>query len=107
VFANAGVTERGTLIDKNEEKPSKPVLVTLDVNLAGVIYCLSPLQKKGLYVLTLMQQLQNWLSITCSKMPRIAAVPKAGLFAQHQMLEYTVSQWHRFTQLPNMVLSDW
>jgi NAD(P)-dependent dehydrogenase (short-subunit alcohol dehydrogenase family) len=42
VFANAGVTERGTLIDKNEEKPSKPVLTTLDVNLAGVIYCSCP-----------------------------------------------------------------
>ncbi|KAL1983962.1 hypothetical protein VTN96DRAFT_9736 [Rasamsonia emersonii] len=38
VFANAGITEKGKLIVKDEEKPSKPELVTLNVNLVGVIY---------------------------------------------------------------------
>lgn len=39
VFANAGITEKGTLVVKDEERPSKPELATLNVNLVGVIYC--------------------------------------------------------------------
>ncbi|KAL1970198.1 hypothetical protein VTN77DRAFT_5358 [Rasamsonia byssochlamydoides] len=38
VFANAGITEKGKLIVKDEEKPEKPDLATLNVNLVGVIY---------------------------------------------------------------------
>ena len=39
VFANAGITEKGKLIVKDEDKPSKPDLATLNVNLVGVMYC--------------------------------------------------------------------
>ncbi|KUL87754.1 hypothetical protein ZTR_03124 [Talaromyces verruculosus] len=38
VVANAGITEKGDLLEKEVEEPSKPVLATLDVNLTGVIY---------------------------------------------------------------------
>lgn len=41
VVANAGITEKGDLLEKEEKEPSKPVLATLDVNLTGVIYCSS------------------------------------------------------------------
>ncbi|EXJ82001.1 hypothetical protein A1O1_08069 [Capronia coronata CBS 617.96] len=37
VMANAGISREGTLI-VDEEKPSKPILKTLDVNLTGTIY---------------------------------------------------------------------
>lgn len=45
MFANAGITEKGTLLVSKEEregkvKPVKPDLRTLDVNLVGVIYCM-------------------------------------------------------------------
>lgn len=40
MFANAGITEKGSLLPtKGEEAPSKPDLATLNVNLVGVIYC--------------------------------------------------------------------
>ena len=43
VFANAGITEKGSLLpDKKEDStkgPTKPNLATLNVNLIGVIYC--------------------------------------------------------------------
>ena len=43
VFANAGITEKGSLLpDINGnpgDKPRKPNLATLDVNLVGVTYC--------------------------------------------------------------------
>lgn len=50
VVANAGITEKGDLLEKEEtDEPSKPVLATLDVNLTGVIYCSStyPLYKEN------------------------------------------------------------
>ncbi|EEA22674.1 hypothetical protein TMatcc_001516 [Talaromyces marneffei ATCC 18224] len=37
VVANAGITEKGDLLEK-EAEPSKPVLATLNVNLVGVVY---------------------------------------------------------------------
>jgi NAD(P)-dependent dehydrogenase (short-subunit alcohol dehydrogenase family) len=37
VMANAGISRESSLI-VNEEKPTKPVLKTLDVNLTGTIY---------------------------------------------------------------------
>lgn len=39
VFANAGVTEKGKIFNKNEDKPSKPNLLTVNVNLFGTLYC--------------------------------------------------------------------
>lgn len=39
VFANAGVTEKGKIINKGEEKPSKPNLSTVNINLFGALYC--------------------------------------------------------------------
>lgn len=39
VVANAGITEKGDLLEKEENEPSKPVLATLNVNLTGAIYC--------------------------------------------------------------------
>ncbi|KAL1972599.1 hypothetical protein VTN31DRAFT_7013 [Thermomyces dupontii] len=38
VFANAGITEIGWLIDKEEQIPSEPELKTLNVNLVGTVY---------------------------------------------------------------------
>jgi NAD(P)-dependent dehydrogenase (short-subunit alcohol dehydrogenase family) len=44
VFANAGITEKGTLLPENDgdgsKEPSKPDLSTLNVNLVGVMYCM-------------------------------------------------------------------
>lgn len=39
VIANAGITENGKLIDFEEETPSAPNLITLNVNLIGVLFC--------------------------------------------------------------------
>jgi NAD(P)-dependent dehydrogenase (short-subunit alcohol dehydrogenase family) len=41
VFANAGITEKGSLLPQNEAEngPLKPDLATLNVNLVGIIYC--------------------------------------------------------------------
>lgn len=41
VFANAGITEKGSLLPRDgaENGPVKPNLTTLNVNLVGVIYC--------------------------------------------------------------------
>lgn len=43
VFANAGISKEAQLIEtdraKKGEKPIKPDLMTLNVNLVGVIYC--------------------------------------------------------------------
>jgi len=41
VFANAGITEKGSLLpDKDSSKgPTKPNLATVNVNFIGVIYC--------------------------------------------------------------------
>lgn len=41
VMANAGISEQGSssLVTLGEEKPSKPNLKVLDVNLFGAIYC--------------------------------------------------------------------
>jgi NAD(P)-dependent dehydrogenase (short-subunit alcohol dehydrogenase family) len=43
VMANAGISERGatSAINLKEDAPSKPRLEVLDVNLSGVIYCMS------------------------------------------------------------------
>ncbi|KAL2797266.1 hypothetical protein BJX66DRAFT_335169 [Aspergillus keveii] len=38
VVANAGISERGHFIAREEAKPTKPNLATLDVNLIGTIY---------------------------------------------------------------------
>lgn len=40
VMANAGINEGGpvTVVDLDEEKPSRPELKTLDINLSGTIY---------------------------------------------------------------------
>ncbi|EED15422.1 short chain dehydrogenase/reductase, putative [Talaromyces stipitatus ATCC 10500] len=38
VVANAGITEKGNLLQVDEREPVKPSLATLDVNLVGVIY---------------------------------------------------------------------
>lgn len=40
VMANAGINEGGpvTVVDLDEEKPSRPELKTLDINLVGTIY---------------------------------------------------------------------
>ncbi|KAJ5919153.1 hypothetical protein N7466_010096 [Penicillium verhagenii] len=44
VFANAGITERGSLLPSKDGKgPVKPNLGTLNVNLVGTIYCETPL----------------------------------------------------------------
>jgi short-subunit dehydrogenase len=37
VIANAGVSEKGNFLSKDEE-PTKPTLTTLDVNLSGTLY---------------------------------------------------------------------
>jgi NAD(P)-dependent dehydrogenase (short-subunit alcohol dehydrogenase family) len=45
VFANAGITEKGSLLPAKGEgmgAPSKPDLATLNVNLVGVLYCKTP-----------------------------------------------------------------
>lgn len=39
VFANAGVSEVGTFLEKCEGEPTKPNLKTLDVNITGTLYC--------------------------------------------------------------------
>jgi NAD(P)-dependent dehydrogenase (short-subunit alcohol dehydrogenase family) len=44
VFANAGITEKGSLLpsknfDGADKGPVKPNLATLNVNLVGLIYC--------------------------------------------------------------------
>jgi hypothetical protein len=39
VFANAGVSEVGTFLAKEEEEPTRPNLKTLDINLLGTLYC--------------------------------------------------------------------
>jgi NAD(P)-dependent dehydrogenase (short-subunit alcohol dehydrogenase family) len=39
VFANAGVTEQGHLINDRSEEPTKPILTTVDINLYGTLYC--------------------------------------------------------------------
>lgn len=40
MFANAGITEKGSLLpDVTADRPMKPNLATLDVNLIGVTYC--------------------------------------------------------------------
>lgn len=41
VFANAGITEKGSLLpqDDSGDGPLKPNLATLNVNLVGAIYC--------------------------------------------------------------------
>ncbi|QKX59957.1 uncharacterized protein TRUGW13939_07099 [Talaromyces rugulosus] len=72
VFANAGVTERGTLIDKNEEKPSKPVLATLDVNLSGVIYSIK---------LAIHYMLKNAPNSSGSKGGIICTASNAGIYS--------------------------
>lgn len=46
VFANAGITELGDLVksaleDGGNGRPVKPDLKTVDVNLLGVVYCMS------------------------------------------------------------------
>lgn len=38
VFANAGITEKGSLLPEKEGKPVKPELATVNVNLIGVMY---------------------------------------------------------------------
>jgi NAD(P)-dependent dehydrogenase (short-subunit alcohol dehydrogenase family) len=38
VLANAGVSERSSLIEDIEDCPTKPDLRTLDINLVGLIY---------------------------------------------------------------------
>jgi hypothetical protein len=39
VFANAGVSEIGTFLEKNDGEPTKPNLRTLEINLLGSLYC--------------------------------------------------------------------
>jgi NAD(P)-dependent dehydrogenase (short-subunit alcohol dehydrogenase family) len=42
VFANAGITEKGSLLpekDKSSKGPTKPNLATVNVNFIGVMYC--------------------------------------------------------------------
>jgi NAD(P)-dependent dehydrogenase (short-subunit alcohol dehydrogenase family) len=38
VFANAGVTELGSFVQKDEGEPTKPNLRTLEINLIGNLY---------------------------------------------------------------------
>ncbi|RDW72554.1 putative short chain dehydrogenase/reductase [Aspergillus mulundensis] len=38
VFANAGITERGSLLPEKDGKLTKPELATIDVNFVGVLY---------------------------------------------------------------------
>ncbi|KAL2830306.1 hypothetical protein BDW59DRAFT_158636 [Aspergillus cavernicola] len=38
VFANAGITEKGSLLPEKEGKPVKPELATVNVNFVGVMY---------------------------------------------------------------------
>jgi NAD(P)-dependent dehydrogenase (short-subunit alcohol dehydrogenase family) len=38
VIPNAGITEKGSFIPKNDGEPQKPNLTTLDVNLVGTLY---------------------------------------------------------------------
>jgi NADP-dependent 3-hydroxy acid dehydrogenase YdfG len=39
VFANAGVSEVGSFLEKGAGEPTKPNLKTLDVNITGTLYC--------------------------------------------------------------------
>lgn len=39
VFANAGVSEIGTFLQRDEGEPTKPDLRTLEINLLGTLYC--------------------------------------------------------------------
>jgi NAD(P)-dependent dehydrogenase (short-subunit alcohol dehydrogenase family) len=39
VFANAGVSEKGRFLEKEDGEPKKPELRTLDVNLSGTLFC--------------------------------------------------------------------
>ena len=38
VFANAGITEKGSLMPEKDGKPTKPELATINVNFIGVLY---------------------------------------------------------------------
>lgn len=42
VIANAGISEKGNFLSKEEGEPTKPNLTTLDVNLSGTLYSKSP-----------------------------------------------------------------
>lgn len=41
VIANAGISERGNFLSKDDGEVQKPNLTTLDVNLSGTLYCKS------------------------------------------------------------------
>lgn len=41
VFANAGITEKGSLLPEKDGKLTKPELTTIDVNFVGVLYSMS------------------------------------------------------------------
>ena len=44
MFANAGITEQGTLLPvEGEEVPTKPDTKTVEVNFWGCLYSISPL----------------------------------------------------------------
>lgn len=38
VFANAGISEKGSFLSRDDGEPKKPNLTTLDVNLSGTLY---------------------------------------------------------------------
>jgi NAD(P)-dependent dehydrogenase (short-subunit alcohol dehydrogenase family) len=41
VFANAGITEKGSLLPEKDGKLTKPELATINVNFVGVVYSMS------------------------------------------------------------------
>ena len=53
VFANAGVSEKGPFLVKEEGEPKKPDLRTLDINLTGTLFCEFP-KPKGWVEMVLM-----------------------------------------------------
>ncbi|KAL2007442.1 hypothetical protein VTN00DRAFT_8880 [Thermoascus crustaceus] len=82
VFANAGITEKGTLLVSEEEreegegkgKPVKPDLRTLDVNLVGVIYSV----KLAIYYIS--KNEPSTTSSTASKGSILCTASNAGLY---------------------------
>jgi NAD(P)-dependent dehydrogenase (short-subunit alcohol dehydrogenase family) len=42
VFANAGITEKGSLLPEKNGKLTKPELATVNVNFIGVLYSMLP-----------------------------------------------------------------
>ncbi|EXJ77490.1 hypothetical protein A1O3_09716 [Capronia epimyces CBS 606.96] len=86
VIANAGISREGKLI-VDEEKPSKPILKTLDVNLTGTIYTV----KLAIHYIKKNAVVGN--GTTASKGSIVCTASNAGLYPFHVAPLYAASKF--------------